>query len=312
MAAVKETWRLLDTGESSGNFNMQADEVLLEAVGAGRSPSILRLYRWNPPAVTLGYNQDPERELNLRQVRSAGIDVVRRLTGGRAVLHWEELTYSVICREGCGRLGASPGQTYREIGRALAAGLRAFGAPVDLHRGEAGPGGRSTPEAPKPPCFASTSRWEVTYRGRKLVGSAQRRIRGAILQHGSILTGPRHLLLGGFLRPAGNCGPAADLPVARSSATRSLSPSSADHGSENAFTSSTPGSMASSHLGEITGEPVDISSLSACIARGFSDRLQIDLRDSRLAPRERAEIERRCGNPRAEPERAAVEAGLPG
>ena len=222
-----ETWRLLDTGASSGDFNMHADAVLLEAVGAGFSPSVLRLYRWDPPAISLGYNQDPKRELNLPRVRSAGIEVVRRLTGGRAVLHWEELTYSVICREGCGRLGASPGATYREIGKALVAGLRAFGAPVDLHRQDAGQGGRSTPEAPKPPCFASTSKWEVTYRGRKLAGSAQRRIRGAILQHGSILTGPRHLLLGGFLRAANSSRPDADLPVTPSSAIRNPGQSAA-------------------------------------------------------------------------------------
>ena len=271
-----ETWRLLDTGASSGDFNMHADAVLLEAVGAGFSPSVLRLYRWDPPAISLGYNQDPKRELNLPRVRSAGIEVVRRLTGGRAVLHWEELTYSVICREGCGRLGASPGATYREIGKALVAGLRAFGAPVDLHRQDAGQGGRSTPEAPKPPCFASTSKWEVTYRGRKLAGSAQRRIRGAILQHGSILTGPRHLLLGGFLRGADVVGPIAD---------------------------------SSSHLGEITGEPVDIPSLSACIARGFGDCLETDLRQSGLAPGERAEIERRCGARQGVGEPEPVEAG---
>lgn len=311
MISGEETWRLVDTGASPGDFNMQADEVLLEAVGAGRSPSVLRLYRWDPPAISLGYNQDPERELDLPRVRGAGIDVVPRLTGGRAVLHWEELTYSVICREGCSRLGASPGGAYREIGRALVAGLRAFGAPVDLHRQEAGQGGRSTPESPKPPCFASTSKWEVTCRGRKLVGSAQRRIRGAILQHGSILTGPRHLLLGGFLRAEENRGPIADLPVAPSSAIHNSgpSPSVAKKMSSYAFTIPPPGSTTSTHLGEITGEPVDISSLSACVARGFGDCLEIGLRDSLLAAGERAEIGRRCRALREADEPAAVKAG---
>ena len=311
MKAAKETWRFLDTGGSPGDFNMQADAVLLDAVGAGRSPSVLRLYRWEPPAISLGHNQDPRRELDLQRVRRAGIDVVPRLTGGRAVLHWEELTYSVICREGCGRLGASPGAAYREIGRALVAGLRAFGAPVDLHRQEAGQGGRSAPEAPKPPCFASTSKWEVTCRGRKLVGSAQRRIRGAILQHGSILTGPRHLLLGGFLRAEENPGPIADLPVAPSSAVRNSGPppSAAKEMSSYVFSIPPPGSSTSTHLGEITGEPVDIPSLSACIVRGFGGCLEIGLRDSALAAGERAEIERRCGALREGGEPAAVEAG---
>ena len=288
---------------------MQADAVLLEAVAAGRSPSVLRLYRWTPPAVTLGHNQDPGRELNLPQVRSAGIDVVPRLTGGRAVLHWEELTYSVICREGCGRLGMSPGEAYREIGRALVAGLRAFGAPVGLHRREAGQGGRLTPEAPKPPCFASTSKWEVTCRGRKLVGSAQRRIRGAILQHGSILTGPRHLLLGGFLRAEVNRGPVAELPATHSNAILTPDQSTEMDFSKHALPWTIPGSTTSTHLGEITGEPVDIPSLSACIAGGFGDCLEIGLRDSALAAGERAEIERRCGTLREADEPAAVEAG---
>ena len=304
-----ETWRLLDTGASSGDFNMHADAVLLEAVGAGCSPSVFRLYRWDPPAISLGYNQDPKRELNLPRVRSAGIEVVRRLTGGRAVLHWEELTYSVICREGCGRLGTSPGATYREIGKALVAGLRAFGAPVDMHRQDAGQGGRSTPEAPKPPCFASTSKWDVTYRGRKLVGSAQRRIRGAILQHGSILTGPRHLLLDGFLRAANSSRPDADLPVTPSSAIRNPGQSAAKDISTCASPSMKPGSMASAHLGEIFGEPVDIPTLSACIAGGLGGCLEIDLRDSALAPGERAEIERRCGARQGVGEPEPVEAG---
>lgn len=311
MTSGKETWRFLDTGASSGDFNMQADAVLLDAVGAGRSPSVLRLYRWEPPAISLGYNQDPRRELDLQRVRSAGIDVVPRLTGGRAVLHWEELTYSVICREGCGRLGASPGAAYREIGGALVAGLRAFGAPVDLHRQEAGQGGRSAPDAPKPPCFASTSKWEVTCRGRKLVGSAQRRIRGAILQHGSILTGPRHLLLGGFLRPWKSRDRVADLPVSPSRVIPDpgRSPSAAKDLSPCAFTSPPPGSMTSTHLGEATGGPVDIPTLSACIARGFGGCLEIGLRDSALASGELAEIERRCGALREADEPAAVEAG---
>ena len=311
MTAAQETWRLLETGASPGDFNMQADAVLLGAVAAGRSPPVLRLYRWEPPAISLGHNQDPRRELDLKRVRSAGIDVVSRLTGGRAVLHWEELTYSVICREGCGRLGASPGAAYREIGRALAAGLRAFGAPVDLHRREAGQGGRSAPEAPKPPCFASTSKWEVTCRGRKLVGSAQRRIRGAILQHGSILTGPRHLLLGGFLRAEENRGPTADLPVTPSSAiiNSGPSPSAAKKMPSCGFTVPAPGSTTSTHLGEITGGTVDIRTLSACIARGFGDCLEIGLRGSALAAGERAEVERRCGALREAAEPAAVEAG---
>ena len=88
-------WRVVDTGANCGAYNMGVDQVL--AADAAESP-VLRFYGWNPPAISCGWNQQPECEANIEACRALGIDVVRRPTGGRAVLHWEELTYSVACR----------------------------------------------------------------------------------------------------------------------------------------------------------------------------------------------------------------------
>ncbi len=184
------SWRRLDTGPASGACNMAVDEALIQSVAGGGRP-VLRFYRWDPPAVSLGYGQDLQRELDPERCRAAGIDIVRRPTGGRAVLHWEELTYSVVCAVDDPQVGGSVEVTTRRIGACLVAGLQRAGVPAELERAGR-QGQRSRGPAATLPCFSSASRAEVTCAGRKLVGSAQRRMRGVILQHGSLLTGPAH------------------------------------------------------------------------------------------------------------------------
>ena len=123
------------------------------------------------------------------------LNVVRRPTGGRAVLHWEELTYSVACVPEALVAGGGVEATHQKIGACLAEGLRLFGAPVELERaGRCGRGSRSGP------CFGSTARWELKCQQRKLVGSAQRRYGRRLLQHGSILLGRAHERLPQLLR----------------------------------------------------------------------------------------------------------------
>lgn len=187
---MRPTWRCIHSGAATGAFNMAADDLMLRrAAEAGRQP-VLRFFGWNPPAVTLGYNQAAERELDLERCRAAGVDVVRRLTGGRAVLHWAELTYSLAWPEGA--LGATVEESFQLIARGLVQGLRHCGVEASLERSQAGHTSRRGGRTQSPPCFASISRWEVKYRGRKLVGSAQRQVKGAVLQHGSLLLGPEH------------------------------------------------------------------------------------------------------------------------
>ncbi len=172
-------FRLIDTPPAPGAYNMAVDEALMQSVREGAGP-VLRFYRWQPGCLSLGRNQpavgiyDPERIADL------GIDVVRRPTGGRAVLHRRELTYSVVVAEGV--LGGLR-ESYLRINRALAAGLRRLGVTVDVMM-------ESDSAAPVPsaePCFRDPVVGEVVAGGRKLIGSAQVREGGVMLQHGSLL-----------------------------------------------------------------------------------------------------------------------------
>ncbi len=166
--------RLLVDPPASGAWNMAVDEALM---ATARSGSItLRLYRWDPPCLSLGRNQSGAFAAEGRP----GVDVVRRPTGGRSVYHHRELTYSVTLPQ---RLWGGPRTTYARVNRALAEGLRRLGVQVAV----AGSGdGDTSPVSPRA-CFGDPAPGELVARGRKLVGSAQWRHAGALLQHGSLL-----------------------------------------------------------------------------------------------------------------------------
>lgn len=172
-------FRLLDTPPAAGAYNMAVDEALMQSVRAGGEP-VLRFYRWQPGCLSLGRNQPAAGVYDRTRIAEHGLDVVRRPTGGRAVLHRRELTYSVVAGEGL--LGGLR-ESYSRINRALAAGLRALGAPVEVVLESATPAPVPTAE----PCFREPVVGEVVAEGRKLVGSAQVRERGVMLQHGSLL-----------------------------------------------------------------------------------------------------------------------------
>ncbi|RKZ16980.1 lipoate--protein ligase family protein [bacterium] len=178
---------------ADGATNMDRDRDLLASHRPEHDP-VLRLYRWSPPALSIGYNQD-EAGFDLDAVAAAGMSIVRRPTGGRAILHADELTYAVF---GCSPgplFGATLHETYMTINRALVSFLRGLGAEVEVSAGEP----RS--EAAGAVCFKSAGRHEIAVGGRKLVGSAQRRHGSCFLQHGSILAGPGHLQLPRYLVP---------------------------------------------------------------------------------------------------------------
>lgn len=173
---------------------MACDEALLEAVGQGLAPPTVRFFAWSPPAISLGRNQPAPEAAALRALAARGVDVVRRPTGGRAVWHGphsEELTYSVVAPLGEPPLDAGLVETYRRIHAALADGLRALGADAAL-----APRSRPTPRpGSRLACFAASVPHEITVDGAKLVGSAQRRTRRAVLQHGSIPLAGRQSVL---------------------------------------------------------------------------------------------------------------------
>ncbi len=194
-----ESWLLLGYGLESGAQNMALDELLARRMQDDPDmPPVLRLYGWKPWAISLGHHQDLD-DIDLVRTTAAGIDIVRRPTGGRAILHAEELTYCVVMPAG----RRSVLDVYNDISRALVAGLGLFGVDVTLQKSQ--PDFRAEyRKTASIPCFASSARYEIEAQGKKLVGSAQRRFSGGerdvVLQHGSILCGPAHLTLPDYLR----------------------------------------------------------------------------------------------------------------
>jgi lipoate-protein ligase A len=177
-------WRLIVDAERAGAANMARDVAVLDAVSEGRSPATLRLYGWAPPCLTLGRHQGVDAA-DLDFCRAEGIDVVRRPTGGRALLHHLELTYAVVAPLGSGPLPRGLQDAYRTTCGALVGAMRRLGVAAELTGGEVNlelPGPRTTV-----PCFEAPAGGEVVVAGRKLVGSAMRAHGGAILQHGAVV-----------------------------------------------------------------------------------------------------------------------------
>jgi len=177
-------WRLIIDDDLSGARNMARDIAVLEAVSAGQSPPTLRFYGWQPPCLTLGKHQGLDA-VDLEFCRRHAIDVVRRPTGGRALLHHLELTYSVIAPLGAPPLPTALQEAYRVICGGLVAACRSLGIAAELT------GGEVNLRLPNPtstiPCFEAPAEGEVVVAGRKLIGSAMRAHAGCILQHGAIL-----------------------------------------------------------------------------------------------------------------------------
>lgn len=189
-------------GAHSAAENMRRDAALLAAAVADPSrATVLRLFRFAPPGITLGANQVPEHELDLERLRAAGVGWAVRPTGGRAIWHDEEWTFSLACRLGPDGWAATAREAYARTADLLARAFRSLGVPVELSagspRGAGGPRGTGVPAAP---CFASTARHELTLGGRKFAGIAQRETSGALLQQGSLLLGDSHLRLADALR----------------------------------------------------------------------------------------------------------------
>jgi lipoate-protein ligase A len=178
---MSNEWRLLISPPASGRRNMAVDEAILDSVAGGQSSPTLRLYAWDPACLSLGHAQ-PADVVDEPAVAEAGWDVVRRPTGGRALLHTDELTYSISAPASMPGLSEGVVPSYRHLSRGLLAGLQHLGlrpdAPGLTVVGEDG--------LRNPICFEVPSAYEITVGGRKILGSAQLRRRGALLQHGSL------------------------------------------------------------------------------------------------------------------------------
>jgi len=194
-------WIFMNTGYHSGRFNMEFDEALAFQLKNNIGRETLRVYGWNPYCISLGFNQHPDDFDNSKLIHD-GIDIVRRPTGGRAILHAHELTYSIVAR----LRDLTPRAMYRFINEGLLAALHALG--VDAQFTETDADFRTLYHDPASvPCFSSSAKSEIQFNGKKLVGSAQRRYGTIILQHGSILLGPQHRKLADYLAShIGNAG----------------------------------------------------------------------------------------------------------
>ena len=197
-----EKWRFLNSGKCSAGKNMAIDETIMSGVQKGVSPPTIRVYDWQPPTISLGYHQQIEQEIDIEKTRQMGFAIIRRPTGGRTVLHYDELTYAVIGKiEGI--LSGSTLQAYQTISKALIRGLSYAGIDLSLEK-------KALPlhkhHEKKNPCFSSSAKYELIYKPcsenskwKKVVGSAQFRKNGVLLQHGSILLNHNQELMAGLM-----------------------------------------------------------------------------------------------------------------
>ena len=186
-----KNWVFFDSGYCTGKQNMDVDLELVEKCKADGT-AFLRFYRWKPYAISLGYNKNKDNSslyIDYKRCREDDIDVITRPTGGRAVLHSEELTYSVVLKS-----DQPIHELYRDISLAIINGLKLLGTEFKYLAFT-----KETPDLHKliktgmyNLCFNSAIKNEINYKGKKLVGSAQRKFGDIVLQHGSILIGDHH------------------------------------------------------------------------------------------------------------------------
>lgn len=181
-------WRLLLSHPADGPTNMAVDEAIMHGIAEGQSPPTLRFFAWTPPCLSLGYTQ-PAADADSGRIAALGYGLVRRPTGGRAILHTDELTYSINAPQSDPRVAGGVLESYRRLSEGLMRGLQLLGAPA---RNDSTAGSRPTESRAdnNPVCFVTPSHYEIAAHGKKLIGSAQARKRGVVLQHGSLpLTG---------------------------------------------------------------------------------------------------------------------------
>ena len=178
-------WRIIiDEKPKSPAENMATDEAIMMGIKDGFSIPTIRFYDWSPPTASIGYHQTAAKEIDFSKLQKKGFGFVRRPTGGRLVLHKNEVTYAVIApiEE---RLGGELQNSYKEISLALKEGLHCMGiSDIEFEKGELT---SMHQREHNNPCFGSSSRYELNYHKKKLIGSAQVRRNNVLLQHGSIL-----------------------------------------------------------------------------------------------------------------------------
>ncbi|MCM3080244.1 lipoate--protein ligase family protein [Brevibacillus invocatus] len=182
-----EKWRFMVTEPMSPAMNMAVDEAILQLHGEGKVPPTVRFYTWDPATLSIGYFQKAVKEINLEEVHRQGLGFVRRPTGGRAVLHDKELTYSVIVSEEHPKMPSSVTEAYKIISMGLLHGFQNLGLSAEMVSLASEEEKEKYTSPGSSACFDSPSWYELVVEGKKVAGSAQTRQKGVILQHGSIL-----------------------------------------------------------------------------------------------------------------------------
>ena len=180
------TWRLIKDGHGDGRLNMAVDRAILTACDRGQAPATLRLYGWDRPTLSIGYSQNEVKDVDTKQCERRNIPVVRRFTGGRALLHQYEFTYSFVGPVPHPGFPGNLSGDFCAISKAVILSLKKAGVEnpemVGKEKRDSARGRNLSPA-----CFSASNHGEIRVNGKKLAGSAQRRLNGAFLQHGSIL-----------------------------------------------------------------------------------------------------------------------------
>jgi len=184
---MKSQWRFIASGSNNPAYNMAVDEAILTAHSEGKAPPTVRFYGWSPATLSIGYFQKAAEEINFEQLRQEGLGFVRRPTGGRAVLHDKELTYSIIVSESYPGIPGGVTEAYRVLSEGLLLGFRKLGLDARMVQLESEEDKSKYASMGSAACFDSPSWYELVVEGRKVAGSAQTRQKQVVLQHGSIL-----------------------------------------------------------------------------------------------------------------------------
>lgn len=182
MITAPAKWRLLRTQPAVGAWNMAVDEAILESTSQGSVPPTLRLFGWSPPCLSIGYAQ-PVDDVSMVRLKDRGWVIVRRPTGGRAILHTDELTYSICGPIILPQLKGGVLESYQRLSKGLLEALRLLGIDADPPMETDQP---ISINEQNPVCFEVPSKYEITVGGKKLIGSAQARRKSGVLQHGSL------------------------------------------------------------------------------------------------------------------------------
>jgi lipoate-protein ligase A len=253
------TWRLLITPPLDGATNMALDEALLHALAEGYGRPTLRLFQWQPPCLSLGYNQRWQ-EIAETACQQLGYTWTRRPTGGRAILHIDEATYSLIIPQNDPRIQGGIIASYRVLSFGLLRGLEKLGLEARQATKEEALASRQMSSKGGPVCFDTPSQYEITWAGKKLIGSAQLRRRKIVLQHGTLpLRGDITRILA-----------ALNFSETERQQQRQLLPNRA------------------ATLEQALGRAVPFDQVAAALAEGFAQELNLSLEEMPLTDREQA------------------------